>query len=128
MDMFEKLAKETGAKVVIQHEPRDIGLLPASRKRPNCLSAGRGGAREKHCSVTNREARTRFGSMSCPIRTSGPGELLVRIRAAAINYPDVLIIEDKYQLRPHGLRAGRGACRRGRAIGDGVEGWTSATA
>ena len=29
MDAFEKLAKETGAKAVIQHEPRDIGLLPA---------------------------------------------------------------------------------------------------
>lgn len=32
MDAFEKLAKETGAKVVIQHEPRDVGLLPASPK------------------------------------------------------------------------------------------------
>ncbi|MGN6057358.1 MAG: alcohol dehydrogenase catalytic domain-containing protein, partial [Sphingomicrobium sp.] len=30
----------------------------------------------------------------------GPGELLVRVRACSINYPDVLIIEDKYQLRP----------------------------
>ena len=29
MDRFEKVAKETGAKVVIQHEPRDIALLPA---------------------------------------------------------------------------------------------------
>ena len=29
MDKFEKLAKELNAKVVIQHEPRDIGLLPA---------------------------------------------------------------------------------------------------
>jgi len=29
MDKFERLAKETGAKVVIQHEPRDIELLPA---------------------------------------------------------------------------------------------------
>jgi glyoxylase-like metal-dependent hydrolase (beta-lactamase superfamily II) len=29
MDAFEKLAKETGAKVIIQHEPRNIGLLPA---------------------------------------------------------------------------------------------------
>ena len=29
MDRFEKVAKDTGAKVVIQHEPRDIGLLPA---------------------------------------------------------------------------------------------------
>ena len=29
MDQFEKIAKETGAKVVIQHEPRDIAILPA---------------------------------------------------------------------------------------------------
>ena len=29
MDRFEKLAKETGAKVIIQHEPRDIAKLPA---------------------------------------------------------------------------------------------------
>jgi N-acyl homoserine lactone hydrolase len=29
MDRFEKLAKETGAKVVIQHEPADIAKLPA---------------------------------------------------------------------------------------------------
>jgi N-acyl homoserine lactone hydrolase len=32
MDVFEKLAKDTGAKVVIQHEPRDIALLPAFPK------------------------------------------------------------------------------------------------
>jgi N-acyl homoserine lactone hydrolase len=32
MDRFEKLAKETGAKVVIQHEPRDVSLLPAFPK------------------------------------------------------------------------------------------------
>ena len=35
-----------------------------------------------------------------PDPVAGPGELLVRVRAAAINYPDVLIIEDKYQMRP----------------------------
>ena len=29
MDKFEKLAKDTGAKVVIQHEPADISKLPA---------------------------------------------------------------------------------------------------
>lgn len=29
MDKFEKLAKELGAKVIIQHEPNDIPLLPA---------------------------------------------------------------------------------------------------
>ena len=32
MDTFEKLAKDTGAKVVIQHEPRDIARLPAFPK------------------------------------------------------------------------------------------------
>jgi NADPH2:quinone reductase len=30
----------------------------------------------------------------------GPGELLVKVHACAINYPDVLIIEDRYQFRP----------------------------
>jgi glyoxylase-like metal-dependent hydrolase (beta-lactamase superfamily II) len=29
MDRFEKMAKETGAKVIIQHEPADIAKLPA---------------------------------------------------------------------------------------------------
>ena len=32
MDTFEKLAKDTGAKVVNQHEPRDIARLPAFPK------------------------------------------------------------------------------------------------
>src|SRR5437868_6245687 len=35
-----------------------------------------------------------------PEPVPGPGELLVRVRACSINFPDVLIIEDKYQLRP----------------------------
>jgi NADPH:quinone reductase-like Zn-dependent oxidoreductase len=30
----------------------------------------------------------------------GAGDLLVRVRACSINFPDVLIIEDKYQLKP----------------------------
>ena len=35
-----------------------------------------------------------------PEPTPGPGELLVKVHACAINYPDVLIIEDRYQFRP----------------------------
>ena len=35
-----------------------------------------------------------------PEPVAGPGELLIRVRACAINYPDVLIIQDKYQFRP----------------------------
>jgi NADPH:quinone reductase len=32
--------------------------------------------------------------------TAGPGHLLVSVKACAVNYPDVLIIEDKYQFKP----------------------------
>jgi NADPH2:quinone reductase len=35
-----------------------------------------------------------------PRPVPGPGELGVRVLACGINFPDVLIIEDKYQLRP----------------------------
>ena len=60
-----------------------------------------------------------------PEPSPGPGELLVRVRACAINYPDVLIIEDKYQFRPErpfapgGEFAGEVA-----AVGENVEGWS----
>ena len=54
----------------------------------------------------------------------GPGELLVRVRAAAINYPDVLIIEDKYQMRPpRPFAPGGEIAGEVEAVGDGVEGW-----
>ena len=54
----------------------------------------------------------------------GPGDLLVRIRAAAINYPDVLIIEDKYQLRPpRPFAPGGEIAGEIEAVGEGVEGW-----
>jgi NADPH:quinone reductase len=57
--------------------------------------------------------------------TPGPGELLVRVRAAAINYPDVLIIEDKYQLKPPRPFAPGGEIA-GEVIGVGeeVDGWS----
>ncbi|MDB5589551.1 NADPH:quinone oxidoreductase family protein [Enterovirga sp.] len=32
--------------------------------------------------------------------TPGPGEVRLAVRAVGINYPDVLIIQDKYQVRP----------------------------
>lgn len=35
-----------------------------------------------------------------PDPTAGKGEVVVAVRACSINYPDVLIIEDKYQMRP----------------------------
>jgi len=54
----------------------------------------------------------------------GPGELLVKVRAAAINFPDVLIIEDKYQLKPpRPFAPGGELAGEVEAVGDGVEGW-----
>lgn len=35
-----------------------------------------------------------------PGREPGPGELVVGCRAAAVNFPDLLVIEGKYQVRP----------------------------
>src|SRR5688572_5904361 len=57
--------------------------------------------------------------------TPGAGELLVRVRACAINFPDVLIIEDKYQLKPpRPFAPGGEVAGEVEAVGDGVEGWS----
>ncbi len=59
-----------------------------------------------------------------PEPVAGPGELLVRVRACAINYPDVLIIEDKYQFRPERPFAPGGeVAGEVVAVGEGVNGW-----
>lgn len=56
---------------------------------------------------------------------AGPGQLLVRVRACAINYPDVLIIEDKYQMRPpRPFAPGGEIAGTVEAVGDGVTGWS----
>jgi NADPH:quinone reductase-like Zn-dependent oxidoreductase len=54
----------------------------------------------------------------------GAGELLVQVRACSINFPDVLIIEDKYQLKPQRPFAPGGEIA-GEVIGvgEGVTGW-----
>jgi len=54
----------------------------------------------------------------------GPGELLVRVRAAAVNYPDVLIIEDKYQFKPpRPFAPGGEIAGEVEAVGEQVAGW-----
>ncbi|HEV2747379.1 MAG TPA: NADPH:quinone oxidoreductase family protein [Allosphingosinicella sp.] len=56
---------------------------------------------------------------------AGKGQLLVRVRACAINYPDVLIIEDKYQFRPpRPFAPGGEIAGTVAAVGEGVEGWS----
>ena len=56
----------------------------------------------------------------------GPGGLLVRVRAASINFPDVLIIEDKYQLKPpRPFAPGGEIAGEVEAVGEGVQGWSA---
>lgn len=52
------------------------------------------------------------------------GQVLVAVKACAINYPDVLIIEDKYQFRPERPFAPGGEIAGTiEALGEGVTGW-----
>lgn len=52
------------------------------------------------------------------------GQVVVAVKACAINYPDVLIIEDKYQFRPQRPFAPGGEVAGViEQLGEGVEGW-----
>jgi NADPH:quinone reductase-like Zn-dependent oxidoreductase len=54
----------------------------------------------------------------------GPGQLAVAVRACAINYPDVLIIEDKYQFKPpRPFAPGGEVAGIVETVGEGVSGW-----
>ena len=56
---------------------------------------------------------------------AGAGQVVVDVRACAINYPDVLIIEDKYQFKPpRPFSPGGEVAGTIAALGDGVEGWS----
>ena len=60
-----------------------------------------------------------------PDPVPGAGELLVRVRACAINYPDVLIIEDKYQLKPpRPFAPGSEIAGEVIEVGEGVSDWS----
>src|SRR6476619_254208 len=58
-----------------------------------------------------------------PSPTPGPGEVVIAVKAASVNFPDVLIIQNKYQFKPP-LPFSPGSEVAGvvKAIGDGVSG------
>ncbi|MET0307753.1 MAG: NADPH:quinone oxidoreductase family protein [Sphingomonas sp.] len=59
-----------------------------------------------------------------PDPVPGKGQALVAVKACAINYPDVLIIEDKYQFKPPRPFAPGGEIAGViEAVGEGVTGW-----
>ena len=60
-----------------------------------------------------------------PVPVPGPGDVLVTIEACSINYPDVLIIEDKYQVRPpRPFSPGGEVAGTIRALGQNVTGFS----
>ncbi|MBN9789088.1 NADPH:quinone oxidoreductase family protein [Pseudonocardia sp. TMWB2A] len=59
------------------------------------------------------------GEMDAPV--AGAGQLLVDVKACSINFPDTLIIEDKYQFKPaRPFAPGGEIAGVVRAVGDGV--------
>ncbi len=60
-----------------------------------------------------------------PDREPRPGELRVKVLACGVNYPEVLIIEDKYQFKPtRPFAPGSEIAGVVDAVGEGVEGWS----
>lgn len=58
-----------------------------------------------------------------PDPTPGAGEVRLRVRACGVNYPDVLIIEDKYQFKPpRPFAPGGEVAGEVEAVGEGVSG------
>ena len=59
-----------------------------------------------------------------PDPTPAPGEILIAVAACGINYPDVLVIEDKYQFHPERPFAPGGeVAGLVEAVGEGVTGF-----
>ena len=57
-----------------------------------------------------------------PDPTPGPGQVVVKVRAAAVNYPDVLLIAGKYQIKvPPPFSPGSEMAGDVLAVGDGVD-------
>jgi NADPH2:quinone reductase len=59
-----------------------------------------------------------------PSLVAGPGQVVVAVHAAAVNFPDTLIIEDKYQIKPElPFSPGGEVAGRIHAVGPGVTGF-----
>src|SRR5919106_2615634 len=61
-----------------------------------------------------------------PSPRAGPGEAVVSVKAASVNFPDVLIIQNKYQFKPP-LPFSPGSELAGvvKEVGPGVQGWAA---
>ena len=73
-------------QVAARHEP------PAAESRE--------GSHEGVAGTTHGEPGGRAELAEAPLPQAGPGQLLVRVLAAAANFPDVLMVPGTYQVRP----------------------------
>ena len=63
-----------------------------------------------------------LGELPDPV--AGPGQIVIDVAAASVNYPDVLIIEDRYQFKPpRPFAPGGEVAGTVSAVGEGVSGW-----
>ncbi|HEU5353012.1 MAG TPA: NADPH:quinone oxidoreductase family protein [Actinocrinis sp.] len=70
------------------------------------------------------EPRKALRLAEVPAPEPGPGQLLVRVAASALNFPDVLLCLGLYQMRPPlPFTPGLELCGQIAALGAGVEGW-----
>ena len=59
-----------------------------------------------------------------PEPEAGPGEIVVDVETATVNFPDILMLDGKYQYRPDPpFILGKDAAGTVSAVGDGVDGW-----
>jgi NADPH:quinone reductase-like Zn-dependent oxidoreductase len=59
-----------------------------------------------------------------PDPVAGPGQILVAVKACSVNFPDVLVIEDKYQFKPpRPFAPGSEIAGVVEAVGEGVTRW-----
>ena len=62
--------------------------------------------------------------VECPDPVPGPGQIVIDVRACAINFPDSLIIQDLYQFKPaRPFSPGGEAAGVVSAVGEGVTAW-----
>src|SRR5690606_31217060 len=104
---------------------------PRSPSRsPNCSCAPSGGAMTETTETMRAWQVTAHGEpeqvmevREVAVPAPGPGEVLVRVRAVAVNFPDVLLARGRYQERPElPFTPGIELCGEVAALGEGVTG------
>jgi NADPH2:quinone reductase len=64
-----------------------------------------------------------------PVPQPGPGEILIKVRAASVNFPDLLMTRGEYQFKPPlPFIPGLDLAGEIAALGEGVTGWTQGDA